>query len=392
MSDQPRLFRIDPDQQIAETVEEVEFSERRLRERQDIQEWVAAYPEILDDDLLIIAKEYAGFDLTNERADLVAVDSEGNIVIIELKRDDTGSNAHWQAIKYASYFRSAAADEIVQLFADYKGLQASEAESRLKRHIEDDDLSNLNRRQRIILASHRFAPEVTSAVLWLNAQSAPDLITCVTLTPYRDQDKLYLQATTLLPISGTEGLQVGIGSSPKAPSGHGRRGKKEDAISHFMLEVYERATDRLEGDLKPDKKSRWAGLGGDHRYYYIWYSVPPLTRWKGMWLQIKLFGADESGKIKAVVHFTTEPKWSANFDLDEDHISDFLARVKDVQTELGDGFRLSVRDEAQAVLTLEAAVLGEDLTGAFREEVASSLVSLIMDLKPAIDSLAAEWD
>ena len=39
------------------------------------QEWVAANPSILGEDLLIIGKEFSGFDLTDERLDLLAVDS-----------------------------------------------------------------------------------------------------------------------------------------------------------------------------------------------------------------------------------------------------------------------------------------------------------------------------
>ena len=50
----------------------------------------------------------------------------------------------------------------------------------LERHLGSDDLNALNNDQRIILASHRFAPEVTSAAVWLN-EKAPDkdLMTCV---------------------------------------------------------------------------------------------------------------------------------------------------------------------------------------------------------------------
>ena len=52
-----------------------------------------------------------------------------------------------------------------------------------------DDLNALNNDQRIILASHRFAPEVTSAVLWLNEKAPNDnLITCVQLTPHHDSE------------------------------------------------------------------------------------------------------------------------------------------------------------------------------------------------------------
>ena len=107
MTSGPQLFRVNLENRESDRVEEVDFSRMGLRERKDIQEWVAANPGILGDDLLIIGKEFSGFDLTNERLDLLAVDSNGKLVVIELKRDDTGADAHWQAIKYASYFRRA---------------------------------------------------------------------------------------------------------------------------------------------------------------------------------------------------------------------------------------------------------------------------------------------
>ena len=102
MSHEPQLFRIKPGSRESERIKEVEFAQLGLRERRDIQEWIAANPGILGEDLLIIGKEFSGFDLTNERPDLLAVDSSGKLVVIELKRDDTGGNVHWQAIKYAS--------------------------------------------------------------------------------------------------------------------------------------------------------------------------------------------------------------------------------------------------------------------------------------------------
>ena len=160
-----------------------------LRERTDIQEWVAAHPDILGGDLLIIAKEFSGFDSTSERLDLLAVDSQGTLVVIELKRDDSGADAYWQAVKYASYLRHANVDTIAEMLADYAGISKEDAGDRLLKHLDADDFESLNREQRIILASHRFAPEVTSAVLWLNEKFAGEsLITCVQLTPYHDDE------------------------------------------------------------------------------------------------------------------------------------------------------------------------------------------------------------
>ena len=102
MSGEPKMFRINPENRQSQAITEVEFSNLGIQERRDLQEWIAANPDILGEDLLIIGKEFSGFDRTSERLDLLAVDWDGKLVIIELKRDDTGADAHWQAIKYAS--------------------------------------------------------------------------------------------------------------------------------------------------------------------------------------------------------------------------------------------------------------------------------------------------
>ena len=216
MSGEPQLFRVDPQSRESERIEEVDFARLGFQERRDIQEWVAANPGILGEDLLVIGKEFSGFDRTDERLDLLAVDPDGKLVVIELKRDDTGANAHWQAIKYASYLRRATAEQIVGMLAVYKNVSQEDSWEDLVKHLGSDDLNALNNAQRIILASHRFAPEVTSAALWLNSKAnGEDLITCITLTPYRDANtgSLYIQATTIIPVPGEEDYVIGIGSN-----------------------------------------------------------------------------------------------------------------------------------------------------------------------------------
>ena len=95
MSAEPQLFRINPENRESEKIAEVEFASLGFQERRDIQEWIAANPGILSEDLLIIGKEFSGFDKTDERLDLLALDADGKLVVIELKRDDTGADAHW---------------------------------------------------------------------------------------------------------------------------------------------------------------------------------------------------------------------------------------------------------------------------------------------------------
>ncbi len=63
-------------------------------------------PESLGEELLIIQKEFDGFDETRERLDLLALDKQGSLVVIENKLDDSGRDVVWQALKYASYCSS----------------------------------------------------------------------------------------------------------------------------------------------------------------------------------------------------------------------------------------------------------------------------------------------
>ena len=83
VSAEPQLFRINPQNRESEKVAEVEFSQLGFQERRDIQEWIAFNPGILGEDLLIIGKEFSGFDRTNERLDLLAVDEVGKLVIVK---------------------------------------------------------------------------------------------------------------------------------------------------------------------------------------------------------------------------------------------------------------------------------------------------------------------
>ena len=282
MSGEPQLFRVDPQSRESERIEEVDFARLGLKERRDIQEWVAANPGILGEDLLVIGKEFSGFDRTDERLDLLAVDSDGKLVVIELKRDDTGANAHWQAIKYASYLRRATAEQIVGMLAVYKNVSPEDSWEELVQHLGGDDLNALNSDQRIILASHRFAPEVTSAALWLNDKAhGEDLITCVTLTPYRDANtgSLYIQAATIIPVPGEEDYVVSIGGKAQ-PTAKLRRSfpNRRDEITAFARKVGDLALEGLQNEIRPDKRSRWAEGSPDVRNYRLWYSRTPWAK------------------------------------------------------------------------------------------------------------------
>ena len=308
MSAEPQLFRINPENRESQKIAEVDFARLGFQERRDIQEWIAANPGILGEELLIIGKEFSGFDRTNERLDLLAVDEDGKLVIIELKRDHTGSDAHWQAIKYASYLHHTNPEEIIQLLAKYENVSDEDAENRLLDHLNNpESLNVINNDQRIILASHKFAPEVTSAALWLN-EKAPgeDLITCVQLTPYQDTEtnSLYIQANTIIPVPGIEDYIIRIydssnrGRDSVRKSSSQRQINQNDDITRFLRGVGELVVKDLPQEIKPDKRSQHAGGSNPNsRYYHLWYSHSPWGNWD-MSYRIEMRDAGDSRSDK----------------------------------------------------------------------------------------------
>jgi len=379
VSARPQLFRIElcagESEHESKQLQEVDFASLGFRERQDIQEWVAANPSILDEDLLIIAKEFSGFDRTNERLDLLAVDRDGKLVVIELKRDDTGADTHWQAIKYASYLRLASVEDIVGMLARYRGVPEGDAANELERHLGADDLNALNNGQRIVLASHRFAPEVTSAALWLNEQALGDnLITCTQLIPYQDEqtDSLYVQANQLIPVPGAEDYMVGIGKSKeeKLSRGHWR---SKDAVTGFLRRVRDVVRRELVDEIKPDRNSKWAREWDDGRYYRLWYSRKPWSR-HHTHFTISLWPEDgnETWKAKLEVWYGNERELTEN----GVSVADWVDTVK-----AAEGWpRL---EERTGRVDLELGV-GE-LSDSFGDQIAEKVRCIIGAVAPLVD-------
>lgn len=124
------MYRVDIENKKLIEIPATTYSELNLRERFDIQEWIAGTPEILGEPFMIISKEL--ILPSGRRLDLLAVDKEGALVVIELKRDDSGSDVEWQAIKYASYCSSFSYDEIYRHFAEYLGTDGDDAQVRIE--------------------------------------------------------------------------------------------------------------------------------------------------------------------------------------------------------------------------------------------------------------------
>ena len=161
------MYKINTTTNSIEKLEERLFGDLSFRERDHLQEWIAKNPESLNEELLIIQKEFSGFDDTNERLDLLALDKDGNLVIIENKLDDSGRDVVWQALKYTSYCSTLITKQIIKIYQDYLDANENGEDARTSimdfLQIEDESELFLNTKdQRIVFVANHYRKEVTS--------------------------------------------------------------------------------------------------------------------------------------------------------------------------------------------------------------------------------------
>lgn len=220
------MYQVNIHSKEIKKIDLVSFSDENLKERQDLQEWIVNNPECLGEKLLIIQKEFSDFDNTNERLDLLALDEQGNLVIIENKTDSSGRDVTWQAVKYASYCSRLTQENVLELYKNYlKRYNKNESDydaeglaiAKLQEFFGGEDWSSkiADNEQRIILVAADFRPEVTSAVLWLREFGID--IKCVKCGLYKlDNDTkgengIYLFDTQqIIPVINTEEMMIGI--------------------------------------------------------------------------------------------------------------------------------------------------------------------------------------
>ena len=106
-----KLWKVDADRP-----QPVEPSRLDLEGR--LEEWLCKDIRLLSDDLLVIGQQIEQYGTF---LDLLAVDRDGNLVIVELKRDRTPRDVVAQALDYASWVQELGREDIERYAAKHLG-------------------------------------------------------------------------------------------------------------------------------------------------------------------------------------------------------------------------------------------------------------------------------
>jgi hypothetical protein len=234
------------DQKLIVSTNEIQnltFKDLGLKEA-DIEEFLSDNLDLLveDETLLIVGQQVR--NVQNGRSDLIAVDEEGNLVLIEIKRDlidmkNRKEPMEFQAIRYAANIAKITdVDSLVtKIYAPYIEKKRDFSQNALtpseqaKRNLDDflqrnDSERTFNQKQKIILVASEFDEQTLSACAWLSNNHVD--ISCITIEPKKFKDELFLDINKVLPLQKVEEfyVDVAVSSSIQKPAKVGTSTKK----------------------------------------------------------------------------------------------------------------------------------------------------------------------
>jgi len=195
-------------------ISEKSFKELSLKEK-DLEEFLRVNIDTVFDNETLLVIGHQVVDNQNGRSDLIAIDSDGNLVLIEIKRDKEDSSTRkepleLQAIRYAASLAmiktpDELVDKIYQHYIEkFESTSQSELTSneRAKRNLvsflkSNNALNTFNKKQRIVLIASSFDEYTLSAVSWLISNKVD--ISCHSLEPIQIENDYFIEVTKILP-------------------------------------------------------------------------------------------------------------------------------------------------------------------------------------------------
>jgi alkylated DNA nucleotide flippase Atl1 len=197
-------------------LEPASFSALGALELQHIERWIRERPLLLGEDLKVVTHQFSAFEGARDRLDVLALDHDGRLVVIEVKRDTSGAYQDLQALRYAAFVSTFRAEQLAEAHAAYlraqgREIDAEDARRELEEFIEGGDLDVVDEdvQPRIVLVAAGFQPAVMSTVLWLCRAYRAD-ITCVQLVPYQIGGELLLGSSILIPLPEAGDYEVKV--------------------------------------------------------------------------------------------------------------------------------------------------------------------------------------
>ena len=236
------------------SVPRTHFASEGIKERDDLQRLLRDQPDLIDEGLMILAEEFGDWSDSSRRIDLLCLDTDANLVVVELKRTADGGHMELQALRYAAMVSTMTFDQAVLAHSAYLRHRSREGDARdaILEHLgwEEPEEDRFAIDVRVVLVSEDFSREITTAVMWLNERDLD--IRCVRLSPYRAEGRVLLDIQQVIPLPEAADYQVRIKEKEQ-------RKRSSSWQPKTMQEIWKEFEDRC----PPDEVALARGL-------YVW--------------------------------------------------------------------------------------------------------------------------
>jgi len=192
-------------------VKQTKFKQENLLE-EHLEEWIATDPTLLGEPLMVFGRQVMVPD-TKDRLDLLALDPQGSIVIIELKRGHLKDPVDMQSLRYASYVSKWRFQDFENIARNYFG-KVGDLQFNFNEMFESfcsesgvDDIPDINNEQRIMIVGSAVREKLGSVALWLREHRID--ITLIEVKAFKERDDLFIEPIIIVPVPVSRFASVG---------------------------------------------------------------------------------------------------------------------------------------------------------------------------------------
>lgn len=207
-----RVFAIRPDGNFSEYVQ----TPFQMEHRESIMEdWLESNPDgIVEDERILIIGRQVTTNLGGS-IDLLGVDREGDVLVVELKRDRTPRDTIAQSLEYASFAERLDASQLEAILRSYLNDASLSLAEYHRDHFElgSDEAIAFNKDQHIVIVGQQIAEEIRQTAVFLRSKGVK--VTCVEFAFFEAHDgNRLLSQEVVVGKESEKPTQVASGSLP----------------------------------------------------------------------------------------------------------------------------------------------------------------------------------
>ena len=238
------LFRLRVEGDDMSNAELVIAQETNLKLERYLESWLENSPGALTQDELILWIGRQTSAATEEGTifpDLLGVDSEGNLVIVELKRDRAPRDVVAQLLEYAAWANELSEDQVHEMAEGYfqtrDEFQGRSFHDVFNNIFDPDEVPALNRSLRLFIVAEEIPPRVSSVCRFLRTAHGMD-ISCIAVSTFQTESGEVLVNTEAKVGDGN----IGAPKAQRRLASHISQWSGDKSVREVVLEAVQELT------------------------------------------------------------------------------------------------------------------------------------------------------